>query len=130
MKLRLKMGLFAVLLFAVFVSLPTANQARPINSFDVCLQDDGNPAVQMQWSTVTGAYRFCCGGTTYTGTGSVSNRGKVSSLKVGGTDRYIEATFDGGTNRGNAALRYFPTGITCTISDRNTANDSCTCNVD
>jgi hypothetical protein len=127
MKFNLKMGLFAALLFVVFASLPSANQARPINGFDICLQDDSTPAVQLQWSSVSGAYRFCCGGTAYTGTGAVSNKGKVSSLKVEGTDRYIVATFDGGTNRGSAALRYFPTGVVCTIADRNTANDTCTC---
>jgi hypothetical protein len=128
MKFNLKMGLFAALLFVVFASLPRANEASPAPATtQVCLQDDGTPAIQVRWDTVTGAYSFCCGGTTYTGTGAVTNKGKTSSLKVGGTDRYILANFDGNTNRGSATLRFFPTGVVCTIYDRNTANDTCTC---
>src|SRR5882724_7688853 len=48
-----------------------------VNAFDVCLQDDSNPGVVFRGNSVSGAYRFCCGGTVFTGVAQVSRRGNV-----------------------------------------------------
>lgn len=128
MRLNRKMSILAPLLLVVFVALPSAYQARTTRiSTGVCLQDDSNPAVMVQWDTVTGAYSFCCGGTTFTGVGLVTNRGQISTLQVYASDRRIVATSDRGANRGDASLRFLPSGVFCTIMDRDTTNDSCSC---
>jgi len=128
MRLNRKTSLLAILLLAVFVSLPAAYQARPVPpAMFVCLQDDSSPGIQLQWDTSSGAYTFCCGATTLSGFGVVTNRGSRFSLQAYGPDRRVTAVFDGGVNRGSAALQILPGGSVCTITDRNTANDSCSC---
>ena len=67
MTLNRRTSLLAILLLAVFVSLPAAYQARPAPpAFNICLQDDSNSFTVLQFDTSTGFYAFCCGGTTFT----------------------------------------------------------------
>ncbi len=128
MRLNRKTSLFAILLLVVFVSLPAAYQARPAPPATlVCLQDDSSPGIQLQWDISSGAYTFCCGATTLSGFGIVTRRGNIFTLQAYGPDRRVTAVFDGGVNRGSAALQILPGGSVCTITDRNTANDSCSC---
>jgi len=128
MRLNRKTSLFVILLLVVFVSLPAAYQARPAFPVTlVCLQDDSSPGIQLQWDISSGAYTFCCGGTTFTGFGVVTRRGSTFSLQAYGPNRRVTAVFDGAVNRGSAALQILPGGGVCTITDRNTTNDSCTC---
>ena len=128
MRLNRKTSLFAILLLVVFVSLPATYQARPTPPGAlICLQDDSNPGIQLQWDPSTGAYTFCCGSTTVSGFGVATRRGGVFTLQAHGPDRHITAVFDGTANRGSAALQILPGGSVCTITDRNTTNDSCMC---
>ena len=128
MRLNRKTSLLAILLLAVFVSLPAAYQARPAPPATlVCLQDDSSPVIQVQWDTSSGSYNFCCGGTTFSGFGVVTRRGSTFTLQDYGPTRRVTAKFDGGVNRGSAALQILPGGGVCTITDRDTTNDSCSC---
>jgi len=58
----------------------TATCSFTVTVFNVCLQDDSNPSLVFLGNTVTGAYRFCCGGTVFTGVALVTMRGKHSDL--------------------------------------------------
>ena len=128
MRLNRKTSLLAILLLVVFVSLPAAYQARPVFPATlVCLQDDSSPGIQVQWDTTIGAYTFCCGATTFSGFGVVTRHGSIFTLQAYGPDRRVTAVFNGAVNRGSAALQILPGGGVCTITDRDTTNDSCSC---
>ncbi len=96
-------------------------------NYDVCLQDDNNPATVLQFNSTTGEYRFCCGGTTYTGTGVASKRGSTITLQHKTSDRRLQASIDTSQNRGTASLQS-PPGVTrCLITDRDTRDNTCSC---
>ena len=96
-------------------------------SFNVCLQDDANPGTVFLGSTTTGNYRFCCGGTTYSGVAQVTTRGNVTTFQHNPADRRVLATYDGGAFKGTATLQSPPGTTRCTISDKDTRNNSCAC---
>lgn len=98
--------------------------------FDVCLQDDGNAGINLLFNSTTGDYLFCCGGSVFTGRGTISIRGSTATLTHNALDRRLSATFNGGgTNKGTASLQSPPGRILCTIRDTNTANNHCSCGV-
>ena len=98
-----------------------------VSVFDICLQDDGNPLIVVFVNSATGDYRFCCGGTVFTGRGKVRVQGCTISLEHVTTDRRVQATVDKATFRGTASLQT-PPGVTrCTISDRDIRNNTCKC---
>jgi len=98
-----------------------------VSVFNVCLQDDANPSTVVLVSVATGDYRFCCNGTTFTGRGKVSIRGSIYTLEHNTIDRRVLVNDDEATHRGSASLQT-PVGVTrCTISDRDTRNNSCVC---
>lgn len=95
--------------------------------FDVCLQDESNPTVAFLGDSSTGEYRFCCDGTTFTGRAKVTRKGSLITFQHATEDRRLTAKFDGGTSKGSASLQS-PLGVTrCTIMDRNTRTNSCSC---
>ena len=95
--------------------------------FNVCLQDEGNPGTVFVGNSQTGAYRFCCGGTTYTGTATVVKHGNSVTFSHSPADRRVTVNYDGSALKGTASLQS-PAGVVkCTINDRNTANNSCIC---
>ena len=98
-----------------------------VNAFDVCLQDDANPSTVFLGNSVTGEYRFCCGGTTFTGVAQVSRRGSVVAFAHYPPDRRVQAITDGAVFKGTAALQSPPGTIKCTIGDRDTRNNTCVC---
>lgn len=95
--------------------------------FNICLQDDSNPSTVLLFSSQTGDYRFCCGGTAFTGKGTVIARGSVISLQQSTTDRRVQATVDLSTSKGSAAFQSPPGTTRCTITDRNITNNTCNC---
>jgi len=96
-------------------------------AFDVCLQDDSNPNIVLQFNSQTGAFQFCCNGTTYTGVGIVFNKGTISTLQFFGATFRVNAKIDRSVKKGSAALQS-PAGKTiCTITDRDTTNNTCVC---
>ncbi len=105
----------------------TASCSFTVSIFNICLQDDTNPGTVLLINSVTGAYRFCCGGTVFTGTGTVTIRGCVLTLQHNPPDRRVSASVDQTQFKGNAVIQ-FPVGtIKCTITDRDTRNNTCTC---
>ena len=105
----------------------SGNQAScsfSVQVFDTALQDDSNPANILLWNSLTGAYRFCCNGTTFTGVGKSTVRGCVYTLETPTAfDRRILARVDKAVHSGNASLQAPPGTTRCTITDRNTLND-------
>jgi hypothetical protein len=91
------------------------------------LQDDSNPSTVFLGNTITGAYRFCCAGTIYTGVAVVIKKGSVASFQHNAPDRRVQAMDDEGAFRGSASLQSPPGTIRCTIADRDTRNNSCIC---
>ncbi len=98
-----------------------------VTTFDVCLQDDSSSSKVLLWNSVTGDYLFCCGGTVVSGTGTPSRKGNYFMLTHYGSDRRLTAQVDNGTHRGSASLQK-PVGVlTCSITDRDTSNNGCSC---
>ena len=95
--------------------------------FNVCLKAESNPSTVFLGNTITGAYRFCCGGTTFTGVASVTKRGNIATFQQNGPDRRVTATIDGGVFKGSASLQSPPGTTRCTIADRDTRNNNCVC---
>jgi hypothetical protein len=96
-----------------------------VPSFDTCLRDDSNGNL-LKWNRTTGAYRFTTlTGFTLTGTALVTIKGSFMTLKQFGPDRRLLARIDNSTNRGAAAIQFFPLGVTFTITDRTTLDDAC-----
>ncbi len=98
-----------------------------VTTYDICLQDDGNAATVILFNSFTGDYLFCCDGTTFTGRGVVQKQGSIYTLTHNTTSRRVSARFDGTQNKGTASLQS-PIGTTrCSITDRDTRNNSCLC---
>lgn len=98
-----------------------------VSVFDICLQDDSNPLIVVLVNSASGDYRFCCNGTIFTGKGKVAIRGSVYTLEHNTVDRRVLASDDELTHRGTASLQS-PVGTTrCTITDRDTRNNTCLC---
>jgi hypothetical protein len=120
-------GVTTVTCTATDMSSNTATCSFTVSIFNACLQDESNPATVFLLNTLTGDYRFCCSGTTYTGKGTVVKLGSTYTLTHNLPDRRVSAKLDGGANNGTASLQS-PPGITkCTIIDKNLTNNSCSC---
>lgn len=98
-----------------------------VSVFDVSLQDDSNPGNALLFNSKTGDYRYCCGGTVFTGRGKVSIQGCTVTLQHITTDRRVQASTDKGAFRGTASLQTPPGTIRCTITDRDIRNNSSVC---
>jgi uncharacterized delta-60 repeat protein len=96
------------------------------NTFDFCIQDDGNGSV-LKINTTTGEYQFSnCSGLLVSGTAYISRKAGTITLQQNGPDRRLVARIDGGTHKANATLQLFPQG-TYLLTDRNTLNNTCSC---
>jgi 6-phosphogluconolactonase len=94
-------------------------------TFDTCIQDDSNGSI-LRINSTTGDYLFTnCSGFTLSGTASLIKRGSLISLQQFGGDRRVVASVDGSVNKATASIQF--QGMTFTITDRNTANDTCVC---
>jgi hypothetical protein len=91
------------------------------------LQDDSNTTTAIVWNSVTGDYRFCCGGVSYRGRGAVSRKGSLFVLTDNSIDRRLSASVDSTQNKGIAALQSPPGVNRCSIIDRDIRNNSCQC---
>jgi len=105
----------------------TASCSFSVTVFDVCMQDDSNPNTDLLFNSQTGEYRFCCGGTTYTGTGTVIVKGCIITLSHNDISRRVIASVDKTQFRGTASLQSPPGSLICTITDRDIRNNSCNC---
>jgi subtilisin-like proprotein convertase family protein len=121
------LGTTTVTCTATDASGNTATCSFTVTTFDVCVQDDSNPATKLVFNSTTGEFRFCCGGTLYTGTGVVAKQGctvtlthNSGSLRV--TARVVKSAFSG-----TASLQSPPGTQKCTISDKDIRNNVCVC---
>jgi uncharacterized delta-60 repeat protein len=105
----------------------TATCMFTVSVFNACLQDDATPTTVILFNTFTGDYRFCCNGSVFTGKGSIVKQGSIYTLTHNPADRRVLARLDNSTKTGTASLQSPPGTTRCTISDRNTANNSCQC---
>jgi uncharacterized repeat protein (TIGR01451 family) len=96
-------------------------------TFNVCLQDDSSRSV-LQFSSTTGDYLFTsCQGVIVSGRGSVAVRGSIATLQDFGADHRILATIDRSVMKGTATIQLFSPVRLFTITDRNTADNTCGC---
>lgn len=108
----------------------SGNQASctfQVCGFNVCVQDDANPGIVFQGNASTGEYRFCCGGTVFTGTARVTKKGSLITFEQNGPDRRLLVRDDESVFKGSASLQFPPGVMRCTIGDRDTRNNSCVC---
>jgi hypothetical protein len=120
-------GVTTVTCTATDMSGNTATCSFTITEFDLCLQDDSNPGVVFLGNSVTGDYRFCCNGTIFTGQATVIRKGSVVTFEHNAADRRLVARVDGAIFRGTASIQSPPGTIRCTITDRDTRNNTCAC---
>jgi hypothetical protein len=98
-----------------------------VSTFDVCAQDDTNSRTVLIWNSLTGDYIFCCGGLIFTGRGLAARQGNVFTLTHNASNRRVSGRVDASLNKGAASLQS-PVGVNrCSITDRDTRNNSCLC---
>ena len=120
-------GVTTVTCTATDASANTATCSFTVTVFDVVLQDDSDPSIVLLWNSVTGAYRFCCKGATYIGTGKATIQGCVFTLQHNPVDRRVLGRVDKTVRAGNASIQSPAGTLRCTITDRNILNDTPTC---
>jgi hypothetical protein len=99
----------------------------PAPSFDLCLQDDSNGNI-LRFNSTTGDYQFTnCSGFTASSTGSLIKKGSIITFQYTASDRRVLARIDSSVNKATASIQVFSQGITFTITDRNTTNNTCAC---
>lgn len=96
-------------------------------ALEICLQDGSNPGTALVFNPQTGEYRFCCGGTTFSGTGTVTTKGSVVTLSHNAPNRRVLGQVDLSAFAGKASLQSPPGNTLCTIRDSDTRNNSCEC---
>lgn len=120
-----------------------------VGPFDMCLQDDLDPARGMSWNTFTGDYSFSdptitmpagpqgavagvstfgyspWKGSSLTGTGKPAMKGCIITLSHNAPDRRVFAKLDTCTKTGEASVETPSTKTTVKVTDQNTANNSC-----
>jgi hypothetical protein len=94
----------------------------------ICLQDDSNSNF-IVFNKATGDYSFtrCSTGLTLTGKGTVKVTGCTIRLDHVASDRRITATMDTCQKKGSASVQTLSPSAVFTITDRNTANNTCAC---
>ncbi len=93
-----------------------------------CIQDDSTGDF-MTINTSTGAYTFkkCSSGVTLSGVGTVTIKGCLIRLQHNASDRRVLSSNDTCQKKATATIQTFGPSALFTISDRNTANDTCMC---
>jgi len=95
--------------------------------FNLCLQDDSSRSV-LQFNSITGDYLFTnCQGVTVSGRGSITVKGSVATLQDFAFDRRVLARVDSSVMKGTATIQLFSPARTFTITDSNTADNTCGC---
>ncbi len=121
------LGVNTVTCTATDVSGNTAMCTFRVNVFDLCVQDDSDPSTVVLINSVTGDYRFCCHGVTYTGKGTMTIRGSLYTLEHNPGDRRVLVKDDEATHKGSGSMSAPPGTVRCTLTDRNTRDNSCIC---
>jgi subtilisin-like proprotein convertase family protein len=124
----LPVGVTTVTCTATDASGNMATCSFGVSVFDTIVQDDSNPANELLWNSLTGAYRFCCNGTVFTGVGKSLRQGCIFTLDhTSGIDRRVLGRVDKAVHSGTASLQAPPGTIRCNFPDRDIRNDTVTC---
>lgn len=95
--------------------------------FNLCLQDDSSRSI-LQFNSSTGDYLFSsCQGVTLSGRGTITVKGSVVTLQDSTSDRRVLARIDSSVLKGTATVQLFSPARLFTITDRNTADNTCGC---
>jgi hypothetical protein len=121
------LGTTTVTCTATDTSGNTATCSFTVTAFDVCVQDDGGLSPVVLVNSATGDYRFCCGGTMYTGRGTVTSRAGSITVEQNTGSRRVLIKLDRASRQGTASYASPPGQILCTIRDTNILNNSCNC---
>jgi hypothetical protein len=97
-------------------------------TFDLCLQDDSSGDTLLISST-TGEFVLCCAAieTGLSGFGTIKKKGCVFTFQHNTLRYRLTASVDTCQRKGSASVQLTSSGIMCTIVDRDTANNTCTC---
>jgi len=101
-----------------------------VSNFDARLQDDSaGCANTVLFNTITGEYRWCCNGTTFTGVATVKQLGDTFTLQHNASDRRVLIKLSAGSSppSGTGSMQSPPGTLRCTIQDRDTRDDTCLC---
>ena len=94
--------------------------------FNACIQDGMKPTTWLLWNTYSGDYEFReAGGPSGRGTGSVALKGCNFTLTQDTSERKVMATMDMCSMTGKASLQSSQPKLKFTITDRNTADNTC-----
>ncbi len=107
----------------------TATCTFTVTVFDVCVQDDTTRDTLL-FNSQSGdyLYRRCgAGGFTLSGRGSARVQGSLFTLDHNATDRRLLARVDNSVKKATASVQIFPPSVSYTITDRNTADNTCVC---
>jgi hypothetical protein len=123
-------GVTTVTCTATDASGNTATCSFTVSVFNARLQDDSagcNNTVLI--NTITGAYRWCCNGTIFTGVGTIKKLGNTFTLTHNAPDRKVLINISAGSSppSGSGSIQSPPGTNRCTIQDRDTRNDNCVC---
>ncbi|HKA18702.1 MAG TPA: HYR domain-containing protein [Blastocatellia bacterium] len=105
----------------------TASCSFSITVFDARIQDDAVPTNVLLFNTTTGEFRFCCNGILFSGVGKVTKAGCIFSLSATPVQLRVQATLNKATFNGTASLQAPPGSTRCTLTDRDTRNDTQLC---
>ena len=105
----------------------TATCSFTVTVFNGRLQDDSDPNNVVLFDITTGDYVLCCGGTVFTGKGTVILKGCAFTLQHNPSDRRLLVKIDFSQQKGTASLQFPPGALKCTITDRNMADDTSIC---
>ncbi len=123
-------GVTTVTCTATDASGNTATCSFTVSVFNGRFQDDSagcNNTVLI--NTITGAYRWCCNGTIFTGVGTIKKQGNNFTLTHNAPDRKIVFNISAGSFPPSAqgSIQSPPGTNRCTLQDRDTRNDTCIC---
>jgi hypothetical protein len=107
----------------------TATCSFTTSVFNACIQDDSNPANVILFNTFTGQYRACCGGTIFTGVGTVNAQGCDFTLQHNSATTRVTAKWSSAYFRGSGSVQSPPGSTKCVITDRDIRNNTCACGV-
>ena len=102
----------------------TATCSFTVTVFDVAIQDDSSAGTILLWNSITGSYRICCNGITFTGVGKARVQGCVYTLEHNPVDRRLLGRLDKAVRSGSGSIQAPAGTLRCTITDRNTLNDT------
>jgi HYR domain-containing protein len=109
----------------------TAMCSFTISGFNFCLQDDVAPGNVVLVNSVSGEYRFCCGGVLVaTGKGTLTTRGCIGSIDDAKGARRVHIQWDtsaNGVGEGTAIVQVSPNKTVCQITDMKMTDNTCSC---